>query len=478
MKRPSVFISYRREDTLADAGRLYDHLNELRFKVFMDIYKISAADVFPQQIQEALDSSDALIAVIGRQWLTVTDESGRRRLDDEEDYVRFEVATALERDDVRVIPILVQGATMPRKQDLPDPLKPLAVHHALELNHQYWDYHVGRLVEALGGRRRWYQDVKVWTGAAVAVAAVAGVALAAGDGDGTNGAGSAALNDTQIAFLSDKTGSCEVYVAGFDDDRAERLTDNGAALRPDWSPDGTQIAFASDADGDSDIYVVDVETGEETKVIDAPGDQMGPDWSPDGTMLAFSSEESGPMEIWVAAADGNGERTQLTFDETHAIVPDWSPSGDEIAYSSEVDGDLDVYVIPADGGEGRNLTTDLFEGADSDEYGAAWSPDGDQIAFESTYDGDFDIHVVPADGGDAVNITADPRNDRYASWSPDGTKIVFGSDRDVDPGDTERGCAADKRQQDIFVMNDDGTEQQKLMGSPADDSAPAWGPRS
>jgi hypothetical protein len=126
MKRPSVFISYRREDTLADAGRLYDHLNELRFKVFMDIYKISAADVFPQQIQEALDSSDALIAVIGRQWLTVTDESGRRRLDDEEDYVRFEVATALERDDVRVIPILVQGATMPRKQDLPDPLKPLA----------------------------------------------------------------------------------------------------------------------------------------------------------------------------------------------------------------------------------------------------------------------------------------------------------------------------------------------------------------
>ncbi len=159
MKRSSVFISYRREDSLADAGRLFDHLEEVGFQVFMDIYKMSTADLFPQQIQNKLDSSDALIAVIGRQWLTITDETGRRRLDDEEDYVRFEIATALERDDVRVIPVLVQGATMPRKQDLPDPLKPLAVHHALELIHQYWDFHVGRLIEALGGRRRWYQDV-------------------------------------------------------------------------------------------------------------------------------------------------------------------------------------------------------------------------------------------------------------------------------------------------------------------------------
>jgi hypothetical protein len=477
VRRRSVFISYRREDTLADTARLYERLEKARFKVFMDIYKITASDIFPQEIRKALDSSDVLIAVIGREWLSITDEHGRRRLDDEEDYVRFEIATALERDDVRVVPVLLQGATMPHKEDLPDPLKPLALRHAIELNHLYWDYHVGRLIEALGGGRRWWNDVKVWTGAAVVVAAGVGVAaLAARDGENGGDLTQGALADTQIAFLSDKGGGCDVYVAGIADGGAERVTENGSALRPDWSPDGTQIAFASDADGDSDIFVVDTESRQERKVIAAPGDQMGPDWSPDGDMLAFSSTESGRSEIWVAPADGQGEPTRLTFDDAHAIVPDWSPSGDRIAYTSDVDGDRDIYVMAADGGNATNLTDELFAGEDSDEYGAAWSPDGKRIAFETTYGGDFDIFIMPADGGDAENLSADSANDRYASWSPDGTKIVFGSDRLVPPEDTEPGCTADERQQDVFVMDEDGTDQERLIESEADDSGPAWGP--
>jgi Tol biopolymer transport system component len=477
VRRRSVFISYRREDTLADAARLYERLDKAGFKVFMDIYKITASEIFPQKIQKALDSSDVLIAVIGSEWLTIADEHGRRRLDDEEDYVRFEIATALERDDVRVVPVLLQGATMPRKEDLPDPLKPLALRHALELDHLYWDYHVGRLIETVGGRRRWWNDVKVWTGAAVVVGAGVGVAaLAARDGENGGELTQGALADTQIAFLSDKGGGCDVYVAGVDDARAERLTQNGSALRPDWSPDGTQVAFASDADGDSDIFVVDTESGEERKVIAAPGDQMGPDWSPDGEMLAFSSTESGESEIWVGAAEGQREPTRLTFDDAHAIVPDWSPNGDRIAYSSDVDGDLDVYVMRADGEDAINLTGDLFAGEESNEYGAAWSPDGETIAFEATYDDDFDVHVIPANGGDSENLTAHPGNDRYASWSPDGTKIVFGTDRLVPPEDTEPGCTADERQQDVFVMDEDGTDQERLIESEADDSGPAWGP--
>jgi hypothetical protein len=473
VKRPSVFISYRREDSLADAARLYDRLVELGFKVFMDIYKITAAEVFPQEIQKALDSSDWLIAVIGREWLTATDQHGRRRLDDTDDYVRFEIATALKRDDVRVVPVLIQGATMPGKEDLPDELKPLALRHALELNHLYWDFHVGRLATTLGMGRRWFNDVKVWSGAAVVVAAgIAVAALIARDG---NDDASASLDRTRIAFLSDKTGSCDVYVAGFEDARAERQTDNGAALRPDWSPDGRRITFASDRDGDSDIFVVDTQSNEETRVIDGPGDQMGPDWSRDGSTLAFSSTETGRSEIWTAPADGHGEPTQLTFDEAHAIVPDWSPNGDQIAYSSDVDGDLDIYVMPTGGGEAENLTGHLFAG-ESDEYGAVWSPDGRKIAFEATYGGDFDIYVMPADGGDAENLTAHSGDDRYASWSPDGTKIIFGTDRLVPPEDTESGCSADERQQDVFVMNEDGTDQERLIESEADDSSPAWGP--
>jgi formylglycine-generating enzyme required for sulfatase activity len=145
-----IFISYRRDDSAGYAIALYKQLSE-HFgaeQIFMDIDTIEPGLDFVEVIEQAVGSCDALVALIGKQWLTLTDEAGNRRLDDPYDFVRLEIATALERN-VRVIPALVRDAPMPRAEDLPDALKALARRNALELSDQRFDHDVARLIEVL-----------------------------------------------------------------------------------------------------------------------------------------------------------------------------------------------------------------------------------------------------------------------------------------------------------------------------------------
>ena len=131
-----VFISYRRQDTAWPARQLYDVLvAELGAdRVFKDVDDIEPGDDFVERIQSAVGSCEVLLALIGPQWLTVTDANGARRIDDPEDFVRLEVETALTRDDVRVIPILVDNAKMPTPQQLPMELAALTRRQAVEIN--------------------------------------------------------------------------------------------------------------------------------------------------------------------------------------------------------------------------------------------------------------------------------------------------------------------------------------------------------
>ena len=131
-----VFISYRRQDTAWPARQLYDVLvAELGAdRVFKDVDNIEPGDDFVERIQSAVGSCEVLLALIGPQWLTVTDANGGRRIDDPQDFVRIEVETALNRDDVRVIPILVDNAKMPSPQELPSGLARLTRRQAVEIN--------------------------------------------------------------------------------------------------------------------------------------------------------------------------------------------------------------------------------------------------------------------------------------------------------------------------------------------------------
>lgn len=145
-----IFISYRREDTAYPVGWLFDRLvgHFGRDQVFKDMDSIELGEDFVQEINEALAGCDVLLAVIGDRWLTITDEDGERRLDLSGDYVRLEIETALARN-VHVIPVLVEGARMPRAGELPSSVAMLARRQALELSPSHFEADIARLIRAL-----------------------------------------------------------------------------------------------------------------------------------------------------------------------------------------------------------------------------------------------------------------------------------------------------------------------------------------
>jgi TIR domain len=145
-----IFMSYRREETAYPAGWLFDRLTD-RYgsnQVFRDVDSIELGDDFVDEITSAVGSCDVLLALIGEEWVTITDANGRRRLDDPDDFVRLEIEAALTRR-VRVIPILVGEATMPRADELPDSLARLVRRQALELSPARFDSDLGRLLKVL-----------------------------------------------------------------------------------------------------------------------------------------------------------------------------------------------------------------------------------------------------------------------------------------------------------------------------------------
>ena len=145
-----IFISYRRNETAYPAAWLYKQLAKHygAVRVFKDVDSIPLGDDFAEVITREVGSCDVLLALIGNQWLTTTDEHGRRRLDDPHDFVRLEIEAALARN-IRVIPILVDKSKMPRAEELPDSLDGLARRQALELSSIHFEFDIARLLKVL-----------------------------------------------------------------------------------------------------------------------------------------------------------------------------------------------------------------------------------------------------------------------------------------------------------------------------------------
>lgn len=175
-----IFISYRRDDTAADmTDRLYEQLvRRWGRSVFMDIDSLAGGDLFAQEIDKHLQQCSVVLVMIGREWLSLRDASGRRRVDDPADYPRLEVAAALRRG-IRVIPVLVGQAVLPRAEELPQDIAGLAQRQAIRLARERFDADVRKVLAAVAAAMpaRWWRAGKLPRAAVVLVMAALGAAI-------------------------------------------------------------------------------------------------------------------------------------------------------------------------------------------------------------------------------------------------------------------------------------------------------------
>ena len=251
-----------------------------------------------------------------------------------------------------------------------------------------------------------------------------------------------------------------------------------------------QIVFVSNRDGHIrddipipalEIYVMDADGANQRRLTNNPASDSSPAWSPYGKHIAFVSNRDGHVdghgfttsEIYVMGADGSNPQN-LTNNPSDDRQPSWSPDGKRIVFSSDRDAgrdnphNIEIYVMNADGGNPQRLTENLNE----DKY-PSWSPDGERIVFSARREGHvenkfgitYEIYVMDADGGNEQRLTDNRNNDWDPVWSPDGNRIAFESDR---KGDVVNF--------DIYVMDADGGNLQKLTNNRAWNGGPSWSP--
>jgi TIR domain len=151
----NVFISYRRDDSAGYAGRLADALEPMLGpgKIFRDVEDIHPGDDFVKAIEKNLKNAYAVLVVIGKNWLTAQDAEGLMRLNDPKDFVRLEIEMAL-KDNLQVVPVLVNNAVMPKPEELPESIAAIAYRQALEISDIRWDDDVKRLYKVLTASKK------------------------------------------------------------------------------------------------------------------------------------------------------------------------------------------------------------------------------------------------------------------------------------------------------------------------------------
>lgn len=266
---------------------------------------------------------------------------------------------------------------------------------------------------------------------------------------------------TKVAYVSEQGSARELFVMDYDGYDARQLTADGFLnLMPRWSPDRRFLVFTAYRNRNTqDIDMIELATGKRWTVVSLGGLNITPALSPDGNFLAFASSHEGNSELY--RLDTRTKALQrLTVNASGDLSPSWSPSGRELAFTSDRSGGPQVFLMSADGSNVRRLT---FEG----DYNAApaWSPRGNWIAYVCrTPKKEYKLCLITPDGQKRVQLTMGPGVDDSPSWSPDGRHIVFSS-------------TADGKSQ-IYMINADGKDLERITFTGTHNSAPAWSPAS
>jgi len=228
---------------------------------------------------------------------------------------------------------------------------------------------------------------------------------------------------SRIAFVSDRSGSKEIWVMRWDGSEPQQLTSHRSiALSPAWSPDGEWLAFTSFLRGNPQLFILRPTEGYLKPLSTLPGVNSSPNFSPDGKLIAFATGDAGNTDIWIVpAAGGTPERLTHTFGIS--TQPAWSPSGRQIVFTSAAGGSPQLYVMDTEGTNVRRLT---FEDKFADE--ATWAPDGVRIAYTTLIENVFQVAILDL-RTNLRTVVAGPGSNESPCWSPDGTMLAFVSSR-------------------------------------------------
>jgi TolB protein len=266
------------------------------------------------------------------------------------------------------------------------------------------------------------------------------------------GGGIDGIAETKIFFVSQRTGTKEIWQMDYDGQNQHAVTHLGSiSISPRISPDNSRIAFASLGNEGWAIRMYSLELG---RLVSFPGGTAGgsnqsPAWSGDGMKIAFSSSRSGDSEIWVADANG-GNLHSITSFRGPNVSPTWNPrTNAQLAWvSAHSTGEPQIYTMDQDGTSVQRLTDSGYA------ISPSWSPNGQFLAFSWNRKygpgdpGGQDIYVMDIASKRWLQVTHESGSNDFPSWAPDGRHIVF--ERAIG-GHTE-----------IWSMLADGTEQHQL----------------
>ena len=224
--------------------------------------------------------------------------------------------------------------------------------------------------------------------------------------------------NTKIAFVSNRTGRKEIYVADYDGRNLRQLThDNSISVAPALSWNGRKLAYTGYLSGYADIYLVDLGSGARNRIIKFPGTNSGAAFSPDGSRIACTISKDGNPELYIVDSNGSSPR-RLTHTPTVESSPSWSPDSSQIIYSSDERGSPQIFRIGVGGGSGEYIPTGFGYCTKPN-----WSPDGKKIAF-TVRQGSFSIAVKDLTSG-ATRIVASGED---PVWGADSRHLIYCSE--------------------------------------------------
>ncbi len=270
----------------------------------------------------------------------------------------------------------------------------------------------------------------------------------------------------QIAFVSDRSGSPQIYLMNIDGTGMEQLTyEAEGACQPEWSPDGMRLAYISPCNGIRDqyegasIFTLSLETGRIDLISTLATGDYDPAWSPDGTMLAFTSLQTGKPQIFIYEFDP-GIANLLMNRSISSRMPAWSPDGSQIVFVSPSPVTNRPILMVVDSG-GKDEPRSVMGQNYQEAYHPEWSPEGDLIL--------FDLGGESLIGGRLLNKNQD---------APIQTNLLLVENPtfSVDAGWVICDGRLEGNGFDIFLMLRTGARLTRLTEDPADDYQPAWRP--